>query len=231
MKRSSRIRISTIRAAADAVLFSAVFAAAAYRVLDGAAHEYFGTAVFGFALVHILFNRRWFGACLRGRYGFLRSLSTLVNVALCAFTLGVFASGMCLSREVFAFAGLGEFFDGMALRQFHTFCAYWLFVLSAVHLGLHWRGIAARICGGSASGRRALSAALWAWAAFGVWAWFERDMFGKLSGASSFDFIDGKLAAPLLFAEIFAIVCLIIAASDWASWRLISSKTNINKRN
>ena len=231
MKHSSRIRISAIRAVADAALFSAIFAAAAYRVLDGAAHEYFGTAACGLALVHILLNRRWFGACLRGRYGLLRSLSTLVNAALCVVLLGVFASGVCLSREVFAFAGLGEIFDGMALRQFHTLCAYWLFALSAVHLGLHWRGIAARVCGRSAVRRRALRAVLLAWAAFGVWAWFARDMLGKLLGAGSFDFIDGKFAAPLLFAENFAIVCLIIAASDWASGRLISSKTNINKRN
>ena len=50
--------------------------------------------------------------------------------------LGLMASGVLLSNHVFAFLPL-QGGAGLA-RLMHLVCSHWLFVLTGLHLGLHW---------------------------------------------------------------------------------------------
>lgn len=62
---------------------------------------------------------------MRGRYGAFRILSVSVNLMLAVLAVAVFVSGAMLSEYVFGFGGAS-----MEVRQIHSICANWLFVLA-----------------------------------------------------------------------------------------------------
>ena len=84
-------------------------------------------------------NRAWFAHLLQGRYTPYRVVRTAVNVLLLFSMLGTMVSAVILSREVFAFLPIS---GGIALgRITHIVCVFWMYVLMALHLGLHWNMI------------------------------------------------------------------------------------------
>ena len=84
-------------------------------------------------------NRAWFAHLLQGRYTPYRVVRTAVNVLLLFSMFGTMVSAVILSREVFAFLPIS---GGIALgRITHIVCVFWIYVLMALHLGLHWNMI------------------------------------------------------------------------------------------
>lgn len=49
-------------------------------------------------------------------------------------------------------------------------------------------------------------------ALFGIWAWIERGMYGKLFLGYSFDFWDESSPPILFFAENLGVICAVAAA-------------------
>ena len=83
--------------------------------------------------------RTWFAHLLQGRYTPYRVVRTAVNVLLLFSMFGTMVSAVILSREVFAFLPIS---GGIALgRITHIVCVFWMYVLMALHLGLHWNMI------------------------------------------------------------------------------------------
>lgn len=115
-------------------------------------HERTGTAMVLLILCHNLLNHRWFGAVRKGKYNSRRLLGLVLNFLTLAAVLGLFISGVVMSRYVFDFLPIHR---GRALaRRVHIFCAYWGFLLMAVHIGMHWNGIKRRM--GNTFGRAEL---------------------------------------------------------------------------
>lgn len=94
-----------------------------------------GSAFFALVAAHAVFNRRWYGALLKGRYDSKRLISVAINLAFLAVMLVLMISSAALSRSVLGFAG---FNPGIAVRQIHMLAAYWAVACLGVHLGLQW---------------------------------------------------------------------------------------------
>lgn len=128
MGQVSRMRL-------DMALAVGLVGCMAYPLIGGAWHEWLGTAVLAGVLWHLGRNAGWFRALRRGCWRAPRILSTLLDGALCFVTLGLIVSSLMLSVHVFAFLPL-DLPAGVGLTP-HQVCAFWGFLLAALHLGQH----------------------------------------------------------------------------------------------
>lgn len=208
------MRISPgIRLAFDLLMAALMLSALAFRITGGVAHEWIGFAAAPLFALHSAVNYRWYALLFFGRYGTRRFVNAALNVALLVCALAMFATGFMLSQHVLAFLELS---GNMELRQIHATSAYWLLILAAAHLGMHWNMILgfAGLNKNAAGLSRSSDAALWILgftaAACGVWAFVERDMFSKLFLGYSFDFWDPDSPAVLFFLANAAIMALCV---------------------
>ena len=94
-------------------------------------------------LAHHLLNFGWYRNLFHGKYTVIRVLINAVDLALLAVMICLMASGITMSRHVFAFLPI---IGGMGTaRLVHMAACYWGFVLMALHLGLHWGMMMARL--------------------------------------------------------------------------------------
>jgi ABC-type uncharacterized transport system permease subunit len=104
----------------------------------------------------------------------------------------------------------------MVLRMIHTTAAYWGLPLIGIHLGLHWGMVISWIhkMAGITKGSRIRTAIARAlallFAAFGVWASFDRDMFSKLFLGFSFDYWPEERPAILFFVVNLSIMSMYV---------------------
>lgn len=166
----------------------------AYLLVGETAHEWMGLAMFLLFILHHLLNWNWHRNLFRGKYTPMRVLQTLVNVLLLTAMLGLMASGLILSREVFAFLPIS---GGMSFaRMLHMLASYWGFLLMSLHLGLHWSMMMGMIR--KASGirhpslirtwiLRILAAAL---CAYGIYAFIKNGIASYMFLQTHFVFID-----------------------------------------
>ncbi|EFE13366.1 DUF4405 domain-containing protein [Clostridium sp. M62/1] len=144
------------------------------RQLTGeAAHEWLGAGMFALWILHHILNFKWYSHIGKGKYTPPRMFQLAVNLLLFISMAGMMISAVILSREVFRFLPIS---GGISLaRSMHILCAFWSFVLMALHLGLHWNMILGHI--GRAAGlvlprpaRTALGIAGAAAAVYGLYA-------------------------------------------------------------
>lgn len=64
------------------------------------------------------------------------SIDLLMFLALLLLMIGSMTSGILLSRHIFKSVNIAG--AANLERNVHMICAYWGFVLMAVHLGIHW---------------------------------------------------------------------------------------------
>lgn len=117
--------------AAMAVLFLLLMG---YHLLDGAAHEWIGISLFALFLVHNALNYKWYLALFRGKYGAVRILQTIINILLWAAMICCIVSAMCISAYAFPWTHT----DMTIGRKLHLGATVWAFLLTSLHLGLHW---------------------------------------------------------------------------------------------
>ncbi|GHU13717.1 membrane protein [Betaproteobacteria bacterium] len=197
----------------DIAMTLLLLCAYAYRITGDAAHEWIGVCVFALFIAHNVINRTWYKTIFKGKYTLRRTVMTACNAALVFTFAVVIITGLLQSRAVLAFLHLR---GGMLLRQIHTTAAYWGLPLIGVHLGLHWgmfvKGTR-KISGVNNENRARMVAAkvtAFLFAAFGVWASFDRDMFAKLFLGFSFDYWDESRPAILFFAAMLSIIAVYV---------------------
>lgn len=185
----------------------------AYRITGDTAHEWIGVFVFVLFIAHNVFNRKWYKSIFKGKYTPRRALMAACNIALVFTFATLLITGLLQSRAVFAFLHLpGE----MLLRQIHTTAAYWGLPLIGVHLGLNWgmfvKGTSKKASVNPKNRAYAITAKITAFlfAAFGVWASFDRDMFAKLFLGFSFDYWNAERPAILFFAAMLSIMAVYV---------------------
>lgn len=113
-----------------------------YRFTGNETHELLGLLTCALFFLHNQWNRRWYGALRKGAWTPRRLLTTGVNGLLLAAMLAALASGALISQTVFAPLALQ---GSLRLHEIHTAAAYGAFLLTAVHLGLHWDMLASRL--------------------------------------------------------------------------------------
>jgi len=195
----------------------------AYWWLGNTAHELAGTAMFLLLIVHNVFNRRWYGSVPQTRKEPRALLNVGITAALLAGMLALLMTSILISN---ALAGVVPSWDGswggFTARQIHTFAAYWVLVIVAIHLGLRWPLImnVARnrfgVMRPSAARTLVLRVVAAAIAICGVWSSFALDIGTRLAMQVTLDWWNFEEAVAGFFVHTIAIVGLYIVATYYA---------------
>ena len=201
----------------DGALFLLLLNQMAYVLTGQPHHERTGTVMVLLVLCHNLLNRRWFGAVGKGKYNPRRLFGTVLNFLTFGLILALFVSGAVMSRYVFDFLPIH---GGRALaRRVHIACAYWGFLLMAVHIGMHWDGIKRRMgkLFGKAEieGKRKglISAVGWAASAYGIYACYRHEILSFLVMKNEFA-IFNQQSVFLFVLDYLAIIILIVKVTS-----------------
>lgn len=190
----------------------------AKQLTGDTAHEWLGAGMFVLWLAHHLVNLNWHRGLVKGNYSLFRRIQLAVNLLLFLAMIGTMASGIVLSREVFAFLPIS---GGLSwARPLHVLSAFWGFVLMVVHLGMHWTvilGLVRKKTGPvkKKTVRLLLSLAGGGVAVYGLYALLKNQIFSYLFLASSFVFFDFERPVLLFFTEYLAIMGLFIFLSHY----------------
>lgn len=114
-----------------------------YRSVGNAFHEISGSMFLLLFVSHNVLNWRWYTACFKGRRNLRRMLLTGVNLFLAAAMITVFVTGALISATVFAPLDIRS--ASLLAHDLHQGTAYAAFILSAIHLGLHWEMLMAKL--------------------------------------------------------------------------------------
>lgn len=192
----------------------------ARQITGSTAHEWLGAGMSALWIAHHALNFKWHGHLFKGKYTPSRVVQLIVNILLLLSMLGIMASAIILSREVFAFLPIS---GGIAFaRPLHILSAFWGFVLMALHLGLHWNRILGMIRKGSRPIYSKFLKVLLriggsALAAYGFYAFIKNQFFSYMFLTSSFVFFDFERPMPLFFTEYIAIMVLFIFLSYYGT--------------
>lgn len=181
----------------------------AYQVTGEKAHEWLGIAMFAVAIAHNILNYKWYSVLFKGRYKLLRIVVTAVNLLLCAALLGTAVSGILMNNYVFPLSIKGTM---AAARVIHLAASHWCFVLTGIHLGLHWSMIILMfrkvpVHGGARKTAviilRIIAAAI---AVYGGYRFVNTDIFSYMTFKMHFAFLDYERAPALVLCDNLAML-------------------------
>ncbi|MGO7213561.1 DUF4405 domain-containing protein [Rhizobium ruizarguesonis] len=214
-----------IRLVLDFTAAGLLLAALAYWWLDNTSHELIGTGMFILLLSHNVFNRRWWARLPKAARGRPNLLTNASNISIALAISALLVTSVLISRSVFGFLPLS---GGPSAREIHVLAAYWVFILAAVHLGLHWSMIMAVIGGllrvGAPNAIRtaSLRAATGAIVAWGIHSLFVMGIGDRLIARPSIDFWDFQESTIGFFLHHIAILgtcaCAAHYAAGWLRW-------------
>ncbi|MBR4448982.1 MAG: endonuclease, partial [Treponema sp.] len=69
-------------------------------------HEILGVGLFVLWTLHIILNRRWYGAIFKGKYNPYRVMQTIINCCILICTIFLMISGIILSNHIFTFLNI-----------------------------------------------------------------------------------------------------------------------------
>lgn len=196
----------------------------ARQVTGETAHEWLGIAMFVVIVAHNVLNMSWYAALFRGRYTVLRAIRTLVTVLLLAAMLVTMASGILLNNYVLPLS-VGKMI--MVARDMHLAGSYWSFVLTSIHIGLHWgivMGLVRKKLARYGVWRsvcillRLLAAGI---AVYGGYVFVRMGIIDYMTLRTSFAFIDYDRPLLLVMGDLFAMMGFWAAVSYYAT-RLVS---------
>ena len=107
-------------------------------------HEILGVGLFVLWALHIILNRRWYGAIFRGKYNPYRVMQTIINCCILICTIFLMISGIILSNHIFTFLNIQ---GGLGFARIaHLLVSHWYYLFMSLHIGLHMGMIANKMC-------------------------------------------------------------------------------------
>ena len=107
-------------------------------------HEILGVGLFVLWALHIILNRRWYGAIFRGKYNPYRVMQTIINCCILICTIFLMISGIILSNHIFTFLNIQ---GGLGFARIaHLLASHWYYLFMSLHIGLHVGMIANKMC-------------------------------------------------------------------------------------
>lgn len=181
-----------------------------YSAFDGAVdsglvHEVLGVVLFVLWAVHVVLNRAWVKAVLKGKYNALRIVRTIINAGVIVCVLFLMVSGVMLSTHVFAWLGIES--GASFARNAHMLASHWYLVFVSLHIGLH---LSLFIRGRVATG------ITFALAAYGIYAFAARGLWKYLTLQQPFFFLDLERGYLLFALDYIAIMALFAMAMSLA---------------
>jgi len=138
-------KINRIRLPVDIImtLVSIVLMGGSYLFPADIVHEILGVGLFVLWAIHIILNRRWYGAIFRGKYNPYRVMQTVINCCILICTIFLMISGIILSNHLFTFLNI-QVGLGFA-RIAHLLASHWYYLFMSLHIGMHMGMIANKI--------------------------------------------------------------------------------------
>ncbi len=165
-------------------------------------HEWTGIAMTVLFIVHHIFNYKYYKTLFKGKYNFLRIFQLLLNILLLVSFIITAVSGMAMSRFATPFMkGLMKASDA---RKLHLALSYWTFVLTGLHIGLHFGMITAKLPKGIF--RKIAAVIMAAVSVYGFVLFLNANIFDYMFMKTQFAFLDYDKAAWLVILQNFVML-------------------------
>lgn len=210
-----------MRSAIDIAMLVFFALVMAYAFTGNLWHEIIGVLLGGLVIAHGFLNFAWFkNYVTRPNQKSTLRLRNLLNVALTISFISALITGILHSQTLFAF---WPWEGSLLLRQWHVAFSYWFLIFTALHVGLHWRGLARKISPGLSGGWKSkigwISALMLS--AWGIKAIIDHEIYYKLILYYAFSFSDEEtsgimiLRDHLLMLFPFALVAYCLDRKPW----------------
>ena len=175
-------------------------------------HEILGVGLFVLWALHIILNRRWYGAIFRGKYNPYRVMQTVINCCILICTIFLMISGIILSNHIFTFLNIQ---DGLGFARIaHLLTSHWYYLFMSLHIGLHVGMIANKIESSQNIARKIIFSILLALACvYGLYAFIARGVWRYLILQQQFFFFDFERGYILFTLDYISIIILFATIS------------------
>ncbi len=182
-------------------------------------HEILGVGLFVLWALHIILNRRWYGAIFRGKYKPYRVMQTVINCCILICTIFLMISGIILSNHIFTFLNIQ---DGLGFARIaHLLASHWYYLFMSLHIGLHVGMIANKIESSQNIARKIIFSILLALACvYGLYAFIARGVWRYLILQQQFFFFDFERGYILFALDYISIIILFATISHLIASRL-----------
>ena len=191
-------------------------------------HEILGVGLFVLWVVHIILNRRWYGAIFRGKYNPYRVMQTVINCCILICTIFLMISGIILSNHIFTFLNIQ---GGLGFARIaHLLASHWYYLFMSLHIGLHVGMIfgnkgtstSAGPSTGSGTTRAAIIPRILLALAciYGIYAFIARGVWKYLILQQQFFFFDLERGYILFAIDYISIIILFATISHLIASRL-----------
>ena len=179
-------------------------------------HQFFGISLIVIWVVHVILNRRWYGALFKGQYKPYRIMQLIINCGVLICALFLMISGLLMAWFI------PSDWVGGALgfaRITHLLASHWYYVFIAFHIGLHASMIANQLkIHGILPRIICLLISL-----YGIYAFILRGVWKYMFGLQQFFFFDFNRGYVLFALDYISIIVLFGTVSYYLS-RLIGGK-------
>lgn len=214
-----------IKIAVDVAMAIVLLAIMTTALVQEMPHEYLGIAMFVLMVVHVVLNRKWLAAALRGKLGARYTLHIVLIVALVACFVGMVASSLVLSKYAFGF--LPAMPGASWARRVHMLFSYWMFVLTFAHMGLHVR-VPRRMETWKLWFLRVVTVAI---ACYGVYAFVRLGLFSYLTGQVQFAMADFETPLAITFCRYAGAGMLVAVVFNCVQKALMHANRRQRKQN
>ena len=176
-------------------------------------HEILGVGLFVLWALHIILNRRWYGAIFKGKYNPYRVMQTFINCGILICTIFLMISGIILSNHIFTFLNIQ---GGLGFARIaHLLASHWYYLFMSLHIGLHvgrlFQNVTAKII------PRIILALI---SAYGIYAFIARGVWKYLILQQQFFFFDLERGYILFALDYISIIILFATISHLIASRL-----------
>jgi hypothetical protein len=182
-----------IKIIVDTGMFALLTLLMGEHLLPGKIHEWLGASVFALFVLHTVLNFKWYKNLFKGRYTAFRIAYTVITLLLLVVMLLCIISAVFISTTVFAFIKLNQAYFG---RTLHLTTTAWVYMLSAVHIGLHWQRfmIIGKKVKLTSNTKRAIKwvicICIFSLCFYGVSVWINRAFYEELLFLTEFKYFD-----------------------------------------
>ena len=171
-------------------------------------HEILGVGLFVLWALHIILNRRWYGAIFKGKYNPYRVMQTVINCCILICTIFLMISGIILSNHIFTFLNIQ---GGLGFARIaHLLASHWYYLFMSLHIGLHvgrlFQNITTKII------PRIILALI---CAYGIYAFIARGVWKYLILQQQFFFFDLERGYILFALDYISIIILFATISHF----------------
>ena len=173
---------------------------------DDRIHQICGISLIVLWVVHIVLNRRWYGALFKGKYQPYRIMQLVVNCGVLICALFLMISGLLMAWFIPADWVGGAL--GFA-RTTHLLASHWYYIFMAFHIGLHGAMITGKMkIHGIVPRVICILISL-----YGIYAFITRGLWKYMFGLQQFFFFDFESGYVLFAIDYISIIVLFATIS------------------